>query len=168
MKLYLAHPLDERKWIREIELLIEKGTGIELVNPFYDTERTDVKDIDAGLVSRMSPDLDYNSIVNYDLSLIDNCQGVVAFLNNKRAVGTSCEMWYCMLKNKPVYVVSEDVIMHPWIRYIIEKSNGKGFESWEEFIEHFKYNGEAIKYMGQKGMGMSIPIRNLIKYDNTR
>ncbi len=145
MKLYLAHPLEERAWIRELELVVEKETGLELVNPFYDTERTDVRDIDAGLISRMSPNLDYNGIVLYDLALIDKCDGVVAFLNHKRAIGTSCEMWYCcMTVNKPVYVVSEDSIMHPWIRYIIDKSSGKGFETWIEFIEYMKNSTEKV------------------------
>jgi len=140
MKLYLAHPLVERKWIREIELYIEKETGIELVNPFYDTERSDIKDIDSGIKTRFDPDLDYTGIVDNDLNAIDNCKGVVAFLNHERTIGTPCEMWYCMLKNMPVYVISEDVTMHPWIRYIVDKSEGKSFNDFSDFIKYIKEN----------------------------
>lgn len=71
MKLYLAHPLEMRKEIREIEHKIEEETGIELVNPFYDTGRDDIYEIDAGTKTRADATLDYNSLVMKDLRLID-------------------------------------------------------------------------------------------------
>ena len=48
-KLYLAHPILEREWIRKEEARIEQELGIELINPFYDNaERNDMKRVDAG------------------------------------------------------------------------------------------------------------------------
>jgi len=45
MKLYLAHPILDRDWVRIEELKMEKEFDIELVNPFYDAaERKDIQE----------------------------------------------------------------------------------------------------------------------------
>jgi nucleoside 2-deoxyribosyltransferase len=135
MKLYLAHPLDLRHEIRAIELAIEKETGIELLNPFYDTGRDDIYRIDAGEIDRHAPDLDHNAIVFKDLGNIEACDGIVAFIKRGTySIGTICEMWdTAMIKRKPVFVVSEDSLSHPWVRFVIEHSKGRGFKTWTDF-----------------------------------
>jgi len=135
VRLYLAHPLDLRHEIREIELAIEQETGVELLNPFYDTGRDDIYRIDRGEIPRSDPNLDHNAIVLKDLGNIEASDGVVAFIKRGTySIGTICEIWFCAAQLKrPVYVVSEDSLTHPWVRYVIETSGGKGFESWNDF-----------------------------------
>ena len=143
MKLYLAHPLELRKQVREKELEFERETEINLVNPFYDTERSDIKNIDSGLISREDSSLDYNGIVLHDLSLIDNSDGIIAYLDNVRMVGTVCEMWHALTIGKPVYIIDKNN-GHVWVRYIAEKSYGKTFTNWEEIIEFFRSPGKSF------------------------
>ena len=61
VKLYLAHPFPSRDWVRRWEKNIEKRVGIELINPFYDAPRNDVRKIDSGRAERY--DVDPVSIV---------------------------------------------------------------------------------------------------------
>ena len=140
MKLYLAHPLEMRKEIRQLELEIEKITGIELINPFYDTERDDIEKIDSGQATRQSASLNPGNIVGKDLGQITIADGVVAYLTKEtHQIGTICEIWYCSQQaHKPIYIVSSDCLMHPWIRFMIESSNGQGFHNWNEFTEWIK------------------------------
>jgi len=136
LKLYLAHPVTMRKEIRQLELEIEKQTGIELINPFYDTERDDIEKIDSGQITRESASLNPGNIVGKDLGQITMTDGVVAYLTKEtHQIGTICEIWYCSQQaHKPIYVVSTDCLMHPWVRFMVESSGGKGFNKWEEFI----------------------------------
>jgi len=140
MKLYLAHPLDMRKEIREIELEIERTVGIELANPFYDnpeSNRDDIKEMDKGTKTRWDKDLDYNDIVAKDLQHIYTCDGMLAYIEKRPMIGTMFEIWHCYkVFGKPVYVVSPDSTMHPWVRHVVEKSGGKSFLSWEDFTDY--------------------------------
>jgi len=137
MKLYLAHPLDLRHEIRQIELEIENLTGIELINPFYDTGRDDIEAIDRGEKTRSSQDLNPATIVGKDLGQIMVSDGVIAYIDKKvHQIGTICECWACAVQyHKPVYVVSADCLTHPWVRFMIASSGGEGFESWDAFIK---------------------------------
>lgn len=75
MRLYLAHPLDSHKVIRERELLFEEVTGIDLVNPFYDIHRAPgAKDI-----------------VQRDVETIKDCDGLVAVLTRDQMIGTTMD-----------------------------------------------------------------------------
>ncbi len=140
MKYYLAHPLALRKEIRETELFIEKSTGVELINPFYDTGRDDIELIDKGERDRASLAYDPATIVGKDLGQIMISDGVVAYLTKEtHQVGTICEIWFCANQaHKPVYIVSDDCLGHPWIRFIIQTSGGQGFTGWDKLVEWLK------------------------------
>lgn len=138
MKLYLAHPLDSRKEIREIELKVEAETGIKLMNPFYDCGRTDIVEIDAGKKTRFDENLDFVGIVNNDIYQVYDSDGIVAFIGDTPSIGTTCELWFALSIGRPIYVVSEKFTMHPWVRYMVTVSKGKAFKTWEEFAEYFK------------------------------
>lgn len=102
MRLYLAHPLDSHKVIRERELLFEEVTGIDLVNPFYDIHRAPgAKDI-----------------VQRDVETIKDCDGLVAVLTRDQMIGTTMEIVYAHQMGKPVYIVDlAGVGTHPWISF---------------------------------------------------
>jgi len=140
MKLYLAHPLEMRHEIRSIEKSIEETTGVELINPFYDTGRDDIEAIDRGEKTRNSADIDPATIVGKDIGQIMYADGVVALVTKQtHQIGTICEIWFCAMQaHKPVYIVSSDCQMHPWIRFIVEASGGMMFGSWDEFTEFLK------------------------------
>ena len=46
---YLAHSLGSRFQIRKWELDFEDRAGVDLINPFYDIERENIRLLDAGL-----------------------------------------------------------------------------------------------------------------------
>jgi len=148
MRLYLAHPFDTRHEVRAVELQIERDIGVELLNPFYDTDRTDVVSIDAGRNERYER-LNPVQIVERDLELIRNGDGVVAYVpGNCFSVGTVCEMWYSSTHDKPVYVVSADHGRHPWIQYMVFVSDGEIFQSWDEFKIWLKGRNEDAVHTG--------------------
>lgn len=139
MKLYLAHPLPLRKEIREIELEIEKETGLEIVNPFYDTGRDDIYDIDAGKKDRSDPSLNFYDIVDKDIANVQRCDGILAYVEKAtHSIGTFCELWEAVRMHLPVFVVSPDCSMHPWIRYIAAINGGMTFTTWDDAKAYFK------------------------------
>lgn len=114
--LYLSHPWKSRAYIREWELYIEKTTGINLFNPFYDEPRPEVAEIDAG--TRKDYDLDYNLIVQRDLAAIKKCEGIVAIVDGGTSYGTIMEIVYAFNMGKPVYLICTNAQeKHPWLRY---------------------------------------------------
>lgn len=136
-KIYLAHAIETRKEVREQELIFERDTGIALLNPFYDTQRSDIVEIDAGKKTRWNEELDFEGIVTNDIEHIEQCDALVAVIS-KPSFGTAFEIWECLYQMKPVYIISESFGMHPWIRYVIKESGGKVFNDWEEFTEYWK------------------------------
>jgi nucleoside 2-deoxyribosyltransferase len=132
MNYYLAHPLDERKNIREWELEFENRTKIELINPFYDTERKDVERIDAGRVERYEK-LNPTEIVERDLREIDESDGTIAFITGALSYGTIMEIFYTKKINKPCYIIiTNGHENHPWLKYCSKKifTNKEDFEKW--------------------------------------
>ena len=136
MKLYLAHPVEKRHWIREQELICEKDTKIELINPFYDLIRPEIIEIDKGNIQPMDESLDYISIVNRDLLNIYESDAVIAFIGEEPSIGTTCEIWFAISIGRPVYIITEKFGMHPWIRYATKISNGRAFKNFDEFKEY--------------------------------
>ena len=96
IRLYLAHPLLSRKWVRRAELNAEKQLGIELINPFYDEiegielpahilsegESNIIKMLDDGSLSwvEYNKKLDPDVIVTCDLKKIDTADGIVGVI----------------------------------------------------------------------------------------
>jgi len=143
MKLYLAHPLIDRKWVREWELKLEKISNIEFMNPFYDNpkESDAIQKIDAGKIKRYDVSIDCEDIVEGDLELIKNSDGVFAILTSGLSIGTFMEIFYAgYILKKPVYVFAKDkkdLIHHPWIKYLSAKrfTNKKDTEKFFKKLE---------------------------------
>jgi nucleoside 2-deoxyribosyltransferase len=143
VKFYLAHPILKRYEVREQELQFEKKTGIQLINPFYDTYEKDVYmvKIDKGLMDKWDEKLDYERIVEKDLEAIRQCDGVVAVVYRTFSIGTFMELWYALTLKKPVYIVTKSCCTHPWLRYVAEKSGGviiKNFKQLENVMLEWK------------------------------
>jgi len=123
--------------MRAKELELEKELGIELLNPFYDTGRDDIYAIDAGTKTREDKSLDFINIVEKDINNIMKCDGILAYIEKTvHSIGTFCEMWEATRMDLPVFVVSPDSTMHPWIRYMCYKNGGGSFSSFELFAEY--------------------------------
>lgn len=143
--LYLAHPFDSRKSIRKWELKVEKKIDIDLINPFYDNpSRNDVLDIDAGRMERyeVSPVL----IVERDLKLIGESDGVIAIIDGSLSYGTIMEIVYATIYIKPVFiVVTNGHIKHPWLQYHATES----FESLHELRRWLNKGAPPSKKKGK-------------------
>jgi nucleoside 2-deoxyribosyltransferase len=138
MKLYLAHPIDMRKGLRELELLIERRYTLDILNPFYDTGRDDIHEIDSGQKTRWDVE-DFNRLVTKDLNGVEQSDGVIAVITSIQfSVGTICEAWHAATKaKKPVYIVTPDCGKHPWLRYIASVSGGQIFHDFNAMIDYF-------------------------------
>ena len=132
---YLAHPFDYRKEARHWELGFEKRTGIELVNPFYDLERTDVKEIDEDRAGRYEK-LDHIKLVERDLTAIYDADFVVAFVTGDLSYGTIQEIVYSYLAGKPVFIiVTNGHEGHPWLKY---HATGGIFTNTKDFRKYIE------------------------------
>ncbi len=117
MRLYLAHPFDLRHEMREWEQGFEERTGIELHNPFYEGNRSDVEEIDAGRAERYEK-LDPQTLVDRDLDAIDRSDGIVAYIGNALSYGTIMEIVHAWYAGATIYlVVTNGHEEHPWLRY---------------------------------------------------
>jgi len=133
LRFYLAHPFDDREWIREWESETEKELGIELLNPFYDSERADIVDIDAGRSERY--DVDPRFIIEHDVGIILCSDGIVAFVTGSFSIGTIMEIVYARSLGKPVYlIVTNKQDGHPWLQYHATKI----FKSTTAFVGYMK------------------------------
>jgi nucleoside 2-deoxyribosyltransferase len=136
---YLAHPFNQRKKIRDFELYLEANYNISLDNPFYDnTQRNDMQKLDAmGEGSKEQIEYfktrDTTNLVEDDLRMIRKSDGLVAFLGEKRMIGTPMEIMYAArILRIPVYVITADYAYHPWIKKFATKifCNAREFERW--------------------------------------
>ena len=141
LKLYLAHPFDSRKKVREWELKMEAKYAIDLINPFYDGDRTDVDKLDKGLVLNRT-DEENVSLVEGDLKQIKKSQGIVAIVDGARSYGTIMEIVYGgILFGKPVFIiVTNGHINHPWLQV----HGTKLFASFKDFERALKGGGRKL------------------------
>ena len=134
MRYYLAHPYDSRKKVREWELGVEKRTGVELHNPFYDVDRKDIQDLDAGGVGRYDQ-LDPDTLVVRDLGAIRDSDGMVAIVDGALSYGTIMEIVYGHMSCEPCFlIVTNGHEKHPWLVYHSDKIF-TSFEAFETFIK---------------------------------
>jgi hypothetical protein len=141
LDLYLAHNLDRRHEIRILELELEKKYNLNLCNPFYDTNRADIKQIDSGERTRWTLSLDdCQALVKNDLKNIDNRDGLFTIIHEP-TIGTSLEIAHAHENGKLVIVVSERYSDHPWIRVYANYR----FKTLDEFIQWLKKNGYKRK-----------------------
>lgn len=141
MKLYYTNQTIDRHIAREVELLIEKETGIELDNPFYDGDAKEVADLDTKGTSNMTPD----EIVGRDLKRIREADGILAYMSADRNIGSCMEIALCANWGKVVYIIAtkDHIATHPWIKYYACRI----FRSPEDFITWVK-----TKRVKSKGM----------------
>lgn len=137
LSFYLAHPFDSRKEVRKWELEFEKRTKIILVNPFYDTLRTDVEKIDAKRETRYEK-LNAFELVPRDIGYITTNNGMISIIlggNGGVSFGTPMEMVYAKILNKPCYpLVTNGHENHPWLVYHSTRIFTKK-EKLEKFLE---------------------------------
>lgn len=155
LKLYLAHNFNDRFGVRKTELKIEKIYNIELFNPFYDSDRNDVTQLDK--VGETREELDKTmrkytkeqckELVERDLDAIRHCDGILTIIKSP-SFGTSMEIITCayFYRNR-IYIVTKNkqALSHPWLRYMIYVSDGKMFESITQFKQWLKRSGYEKK-----------------------
>lgn len=115
-KFYLAHARIERLKIRQWELEFEKSTGIELVNPFFDSEGNDkeMNHLDQEKYSMIS-EQEKILLVEKDKQAILESDGLISIISCK-SWGTAMEILFAFHHNKPVYLVVENGDhQHPWL-----------------------------------------------------
>lgn len=138
LKLYLAHNLNDRHEIREIELELEKKYNIELVNPFYDIVRDDIKDLDEGRGCRYKlPMKRCVELVKRDLSMILRCDGILAIIKSP-SIGTTLEIAHAKQYFRKIYIISEKYSDHPWIK-IYASRTFKTITEFENWLKRNKY-----------------------------
>jgi nucleoside 2-deoxyribosyltransferase len=111
-----------------------------LLNPFFDSDRDDIEDIDKGLTTRW--ELPYENCVNLvakDKGNIDKCDALVAIIE-KPSIGTTLEIAYAKQQGKKVIVVSEVYSEHPWIRVYADYTFSS-LQSFKDFIKEGEING---------------------------
>lgn len=136
MKLYIAHPEWTSKGIREWHQKIDIP-NLELVNPFLQPGE-DISKLEAGQVSAVNyhKNLDAEMIVERDVDLIAQCDGVLAIVSPWDSYGTHMEMVYADILKKPIYavVLRERDKYHPWIIEHSKKifTSKTQFKKWAE------------------------------------
>jgi nucleoside 2-deoxyribosyltransferase len=125
LKFYLAHNFDARHNARILEKYLEKEFDIEIVNPFYDLQREDLKYLDRErfdrkkyLKERILNMTECKELVLRDLWAIRNSHGIIAILH-KFSLGTIFEIAYARQLGKFVIIIDEsgkNYCNHPWIK----------------------------------------------------
>lgn len=132
MRLYLAHPIIHRHEVRKEELLFERITDVDLLNPFYDTDREDIGAIDNGRTDRFGVSLD---IVENDIKLIQECDGLLYVPCGHESVGSAMEIAYAHHYSKPVYIIEAgELSKHIWLRYHATAT----YPTWKAFAEQLR------------------------------
>jgi len=145
IEMYLAHPFSSRHKMREWELEMEKEWNLNIINPFFDVVREDKEIIDKKDVTLTTQatrkerygltDEQCATLVERDVSLIKNSDGMIAIVDGSLSYGTIQEMVYAHKLGVPVYaVILNGHIGHPWLRY----HSTKIFETLEELAEWLK------------------------------
>ena len=131
--IYLAHPVNSRKYVREWELEFEKKHGSILLNPFYDMERFDITDLDNNVRNprKKSP----KACVEDDLNMIKKAKGgILAIIDENIAVGTLQEIVYAKIWGLQVVtiIINKKYQNHPWLVYHSDEIffSMKEFEEW--------------------------------------
>lgn len=130
---YLAHPLQLRHEVRGWELILEHRTGVDIFNPFYDIHREEILRIDAGIAEMYDSSFNHFNIVETDLSHLSTCRNILVILREAQSIGTHCEMWDSLRCGRSIFVITNEFLNHPWVKYCIQKTKGQGFRTWGDF-----------------------------------
>jgi nucleoside 2-deoxyribosyltransferase len=135
---YLAHPFNSREKIREWELHLSGTFPVNFTNPFYSKQA--IEEFQEGDVSSNEyyERLKHPSeIVENDINLINNSDGIIAIVDGSLSYGTIMEIVYAYKSGKPVYlIITNGHHKHLWFTYHATKI----FTSFKEF-EEFMKNG---------------------------
>jgi len=159
-KAYIAHTFSLRYYVRDKVVPTLIKMGIEPLNPFYKndgtTVRLEVKLADDMEAKGIDPRQDKEwmqrvkrikkKIVYNDIDMINECDMIIAFMNNWSG-GTTCEIFYMgFVKEKPVFLVTTsypDIYEHPWINLCCKK--GKIVKSLNELVKALKEKYKCLK-----------------------
>lgn len=137
---YLAHQLKHRHKVLEIQKQLEYYHNIMIINPFYDTPRQEIQDMDDKKTNRYDIPIERCiQIVDDDLSRIKDCDGVICILFDNETLGSFMEIFYASyVLGLPVYLISPDEKLrnHVWIKVMCYKI----FQSVKEFELYIKEN----------------------------
>lgn len=130
MRYYLAHNIEDRHTIRGFENFVEMISDDELYNPFYDSERDDIKEIDAGLKNRFDlTDEEAHEIVECDLKELEKSDGLISVIY-KPSIGTIFEIAQAHKLGKKIIIITKPYKNHPFLRVFADEI----FETIDEFI----------------------------------
>lgn len=114
---YLAHKFEKQEQALEVQQELE-ARGIKVVNPFQRKEQDQYNDTIKNHGGQFD-DETCREIVDNDLAMIDNVDGIVAILS-PNAIGTVNEIFYKgKIKGQPVFtwVAYQLPYRHPWIAH---------------------------------------------------
>ena len=153
MNIYTSHPFDFRREFRKWELHIESKFEVELINPFYDIHRDDVKLIDEEGITRYEL-LDHKEVVERDIAAIKDSDAVITVISGHTSYGTPMEMVYARIYHKPNYLVCMSGREgHPWLKYF----SSDIFLTLDELEDNMDYVlneiSEAILEIGGQDVG---------------
>lgn len=134
MKIYLAHNFGKRYYVRDtIQPIVEEMyPEHEVQNPFmreggenqglFETDTTSEKE----LIEETDLEVDKRDafIVNNDIKHLEECDMLVAYIENA-SVGTSSEIFYnSYILEKPTILIFPskiDLYYHPWLNYLSDE-----------------------------------------------
>lgn len=144
---YLCHPRTKRKEVRKWELGFENRTGINLINPFFDTDKADTEMNELGKEKYDLID-DPAIIVEPDLKIIAEpyMRGIIALIDTHDSWGTPMEMRYTKaeLKKEVYSVITNGDHNHVWLRYHSDEIF-LNTQALEKFLVKKKKNSELIE-----------------------
>lgn len=139
MKLYLAHPTEDRYMIKEFLQPELEGQGHVIKNPFIELGREDIfyskeKKAIYDMVTEEQKHDSPATIVGHELMIIDECDGLFAYINpDLPSVGVSMEIFYnssVLRRGKQKTFVFVDttnpkeyLLHHPWLKTFAIVSN---------------------------------------------
>lgn len=152
-RLYFAHNFNDRFEMRKFEQKIEAVYNINMFNPFYDSDRDDVVQLDKVGKNRKElkremaafPLHKCKDLVERDLREIRHSDGIVTMIKSA-SIGTSMEIITAgYFYRIPVYAITKTLNTHPWLRYIVEISGGEIFKTKNDFRKWLKLKGYERK-----------------------
>lgn len=134
---YIAHPIPDRKMVREWELKFEAGNpDVKLINPFIDIERESEEHLVAAETKGHYID-DPTEVVMKDVQAIIDSDFVVAWVTGQRSYGTLMEIVYAHQAGKPVYIIcTNGHENHPFLRFHATHI----FTAPEQFERYMRYH----------------------------
>lgn len=128
-RFYWTNQTVNRHFARDVELYIEKETGLQLENPFYDGDAKEVDELDSQGTTSLSAD----EICGMDLRKIRDSDGIVAYMTHLKCIGSVMEIAIAAQTwGKPCYIIAPNPYhkTHPWIIHFASEL----FDNEDEFI----------------------------------